>query len=335
MHNTFRYALLSSAIVLSVFGCSSGSDGDSPAPEAPQPVASERDIELHALLDTLKMTGDPRLSDVPSVDSPLAQLGMKLFFSKSLSGSFDTACASCHHPALGGGDDLSLPVGVAAVNVDVLGPGREHRGGIPLVGRNSPTTFNNALYQSQVFHDGRVSRVEGVGIVTPDSGSQETADPNAGDDLLAAQSRFPVVTDQEMRSPGFMAGASNEAVRAHLAARIGDFFSNEEFEVVAVPQIGPGKGDPDMGDLGRAQIAGEGFEYKFRNSSLLNIEVTGPYGHAGAYDSLEDIVLQYSDTGGLVVEYFEEGGWCQLAQFAETAPDGHQLNGISMDGEPL
>ncbi|MDJ0919320.1 MAG: cytochrome c peroxidase, partial [Woeseiaceae bacterium] len=57
------------------------------------------------------LTGDPTTGrDLPSINDPLAQLGKLLFFSKSLSGDFDTACASCHHPALGGGDGLALPV---------------------------------------------------------------------------------------------------------------------------------------------------------------------------------------------------------------------------------
>ncbi|QTH72207.1 cytochrome-c peroxidase [Pseudoalteromonas xiamenensis] len=66
---------------------------------------------------------------LPTIESPIAQLGMQLFFSKSLSGDMDTACASCHHPFLGGGDALPLSIGVAAIQPNLLGPGRLHDAG--------------------------------------------------------------------------------------------------------------------------------------------------------------------------------------------------------------
>src|SRR5690606_40245218 len=78
---------------------------------------------------SLRSPPPPRSPPCPSTtlfrsDDPLPRLGKLLFFSKSLSGDFDTACASCHHPALGGGDDLALPVGTGAIDPDVVGPGR-------------------------------------------------------------------------------------------------------------------------------------------------------------------------------------------------------------------
>ena len=120
--------------------------------------------------DELGLTGNPAGGkDIPDVSqSKLAQLGRELFFSKSLSLAFDLACASCHHPFLAGGDGLSLPVGVGALDPDLVGPGRRHDGnfyidpeadGGPNVERNSPTTFNSALYQHALFNDGRVLNV--------------------------------------------------------------------------------------------------------------------------------------------------------------------------------
>jgi len=43
-----------------------------------------------------------------------AQLDMKLFYTKSLGGDKDSACVTCHHPMLGGGDNLSLSIGSEA-----------------------------------------------------------------------------------------------------------------------------------------------------------------------------------------------------------------------------
>lgn len=60
--------------------------------------------------------------EIINISTPLAQLGKALFFSKALSGLNDTACATCHHPLLGGGDNVALPVGAEAVDPDIIGP---------------------------------------------------------------------------------------------------------------------------------------------------------------------------------------------------------------------
>ena len=52
-----------------------------------------------------------------SPNSPLARLGRELFFTKALSLPGDVACASCHHPRLGGADRLSLPVEIGRAHV--------------------------------------------------------------------------------------------------------------------------------------------------------------------------------------------------------------------------
>jgi cytochrome c peroxidase len=170
---------------------------------------------------------------IPSADSAIVQLGKKLFFTKSLAGDMDTACASCHHPNLGGGDDLPLSIGVAALEPDLLGPGRlhlangEHHDGGPTVPRNAPTTMNFVFYDKSIFHDGRIQNnnvqpnVGGTGdsIRTPEVMLNET-DPNAGSNLAAAQARFPVTSAEEMRGFTFEAGNTNNDVRIHLENRL-------------------------------------------------------------------------------------------------------------------
>ncbi len=94
-------------------------------------LRSELDITLGALTQRYGLTGDPvQGQTLPSIDSPLAQLGMKLFFSKALSGNLDVACATCHHPQLGGGDNLSLSIGVDVADPDVLGHKRLLQGNL-------------------------------------------------------------------------------------------------------------------------------------------------------------------------------------------------------------
>lgn len=187
------------------------------------------DNQLAEVISAQGLTGDPRLNrTLPAISDPEARLGMELFFSKALGGDQDAACVTCHHPALGGGDDLSLSIGVGSDNPDLLGPGRTHAGSeLPNVPRNAPTTFNIALWDSVLFLDGRVESVtkspgqNGAGgdIRTPDS-AYNTADPLAGLSLTMAQSRFPVTSLEEMRGFTFEAGNSNESVRTHLAERL-------------------------------------------------------------------------------------------------------------------
>ncbi|MGB0496677.1 MAG: cytochrome-c peroxidase, partial [Kangiellaceae bacterium] len=76
----------------------------------------------------------------------------------------------------------------------------------------------------------------------------------------------------------------------------GDFFTDEGFHVVAMPQIGRGKGNGLDGtdDFGRFRETGDEDDmYAFRTPSLINVSATGPWGHAGAYDSLEATVRHH------------------------------------------
>ncbi|MFK8018365.1 MAG: cytochrome-c peroxidase [Pseudomonadales bacterium] len=212
---------------------------DAPAvvPEPPvtpvdPPVANDpSDTALRAIIDDENLIGDASIGrTLPDISDPIAQLGRDLFFSKSLGGGFDSACVSCHHPSLGGADGLMLPVGVEALNADLLGPGREHVDGLPPVPRHSPTVFNVGLWDTSLFWDSRVEAIDPVAgqngsdsdIRTPDT-AFITSDANAGANLAAAQALFPVTSAEEMRTASFESGADNNTVRNHLAARIGDY----------------------------------------------------------------------------------------------------------------
>ena len=196
---------------------------------------TELDDDLSDIIEEQNLNDHPQ-RDLPSINSEMAQLGKKLFFTKSLGGDFDSACVTCHHPVLGGGDNLSLSVGVSSNDDDLLGLGRVHLNSSdeevgPTVPRNAPTVFNLGLWDSRLFHDSRVESlnvVEGANgsigdIRTPDSANITSADNNAGRNLAAAQARFPVTSQDEMRGFVFEAAGSRDDVRNHLAARIGNY----------------------------------------------------------------------------------------------------------------
>ena len=65
-----------------------------------------------------------------------------------------------------------------------------------------------------------------------------------------------------------------------------------------MPQIGPGKGDGYSGleDFGRFRVTGNTEDlFAFRTPSLRNVTVTGPWGHAGAYSDLREVVVHHLD----------------------------------------
>lgn len=244
-HSLPAKSLLCSVLILMLSGClpdknsqEAGTESDTgsvagqdnPAEQTPDnnTEATALDIELQNMISDMALNQHPQ-RDLPDISEPLPQLGKKLFFTKSLGGQFDAACVTCHHPALGGADELSLPVGTDAISEDLLGEGRVHATGLPIVPRNAPTVFNTGLWDRGLFHDSRVSSLNSVAgtngsngdISTPDSGNN--ADQNAGANLSTAQARFPVTSVEEMRGNVFEAGNDNSDVRDHLAARIGNY----------------------------------------------------------------------------------------------------------------
>jgi cytochrome c peroxidase len=80
----------------------------------------------------------------PRARTAQTELGRLLFWDPILSGSRDTACATCHHPDFAYADGRDLSRGTGAVG---LGPKRSDisKGQIPVVKRNSPTILNVAF----------------------------------------------------------------------------------------------------------------------------------------------------------------------------------------------
>ena len=78
----------------------------------------------------------------------------------------------------------------------------------------------------------------------------------------------------------------------------GTFQTDLEFHSIAMPQVGPGKGDGVFGyeDFGRERVTLDPADrYRFRTPTLRNVALTGPWGHTGAYDTLEGIVRHHLD----------------------------------------
>ncbi len=79
----------------------------------------------------------------------------------------------------------------------------------------------------------------------------------------------------------------------------GRFQTDHDFHAIAMPQIGPGKAarfESHARDTGRERVTGRADDaYKFRTPSLRNVVLTAPYGHAGAFATLEGVIRHHLD----------------------------------------
>ena len=74
---------------------------------------------------------------------------------------------------------------------------------------------------------------------------------------------------------------------------------DNQFHNVAVAQFGPGKGDWAERPRRLRADASTGLatdRYPFRTTPLRNVELTGPYGHDGAFAQLHDFIAHYSES---------------------------------------
>ncbi|MBB5722349.1 cytochrome c peroxidase [Loktanella ponticola] len=132
-----------------------------------------------------------------SVNLGEARLGQLLFYDPILSGNKTVACATCHHPAFGTADGVSLSIGDGGIG---LGPDRiVDPDNIPeqRIPRNAPALFNLGAHEFTVmFHDGRLEADASRpgGIRTPMDADMVTGFAS----VLSAQTMFPVLSRDEM-----------------------------------------------------------------------------------------------------------------------------------------
>ena len=89
----------------------------------------------------------------------------------------------------------------------------------------------------------------------------------------------------------------------------GKFQTDHGFHAIGMPQIGPGKAaDHSYADYGRFDVTGDPADmFKFRTPSLRNVTLSAPYGHAGAFADLEDVIRHHLDPFTSLAEYKLEG----------------------------
>ncbi|NPD19832.1 cytochrome-c peroxidase [Alterinioella nitratireducens] len=172
--------------------------------------------------------------DWMTTDPARVELGQLLFYDPILSGNREVSCATCHNPAQGTSDGLSLGLGDGGIG---LGPERRaDPANLPeqRIPRNAPALFNlGAAEFSVMFHDGRLEAdpTRPGGIRTPlgeDMVSGFTS-------VLAAQAMFPVLSGDEMAGH-YSENEIAQAVRMGFLSQPGGAWERIAARVAAIPE---------------------------------------------------------------------------------------------------
>ena len=128
----------------------------------------------------------------------------------------------------------------------------------------------------------------------------------------------------------------------------GKFQTDHDFHSIAMPQIGPGKNhgrdqsywrstgqSAFLEDFGRGRVTYRPEDaFKFRTPSLRNVELTAPYGHAGSYRTLEEVVMHHVDPVQSLMEYDLPNGLLQpLNRVVELRASGPRLDHYEMSND--
>jgi cytochrome c peroxidase len=292
-----------------------------PMPGGKPPTPGARSQEPRADFDEAEWKAKyrrPKLVPFPDENKYTKErelLGRTLFFDPRLSSSNQIACASCHNPALAWGDGLPRAIGH---NKKVLG-------------RRSPTILNLA-WGELYFWDGRAASLEeqALGpIASPvemnlpldemvrklegipgyrdlfyaaypgdEIGEETVAKGIATFVRTVVSERAPfdrwiagddtAISEQAKR--GFkLFNTKGRCMQCHNTWR----FTDDSFHDIGVKGIAE--------DKGRGVILEEieAMQYAFKTPTLRNVDRRSPYMHDGSVETLEDVINQYSNGGGV------------------------------------
>ncbi|WP_253913104.1 cytochrome-c peroxidase [Pseudoruegeria sp. HB172150] len=241
-------------------------------------------------------------SDYGTLDDAEVQLGQFLFYDRILSGNRNIACSTCHHPRFGTSDAVSLGIGEGGVG---LGPDRRLDPENPpeeRIPRNATGLWNLGASEFTVmFHDGRIeadpSRASGIRTPLED-------DMTMGfDNVLAAQTMFPVLSQDEMAGHYGENDVSKLARQGRitgeggawdaLADRVAAIPQYRDLFEAAYPEIAAGR-EIAFTDLSNAIAAFISFEWR-SDDSAFDAHLRGEVPLDGA--ALRGMELFYGEIG--------------------------------------
>ena len=174
------------------------------------------------------------------------KLGQALFYDPLLSGNRDVSCSTCHLIDYGLGDGLSLSIGVGG---EGKGADRVSVAGRELHPRNSMDLWNRDHNDvSSMFWDGRISVADRSSSVKFRSQLGDKL-PSGLENLMAAQSIFPLITPDEMTGyPGDISASSglpfhdqkpNELAEAYRETGVPILHSEAIFDAIMARLLEP------------------------------------------------------------------------------------------------
>ena len=296
----------------------------------PEPISLEDNQQFGSLPESVVAPANN-----PITEAKMA-LGKALFWDPILSGNKEIACATCHHPNNGYGDNREVSMGV---NGTGLG---ENRSGGMKVTRNSPTIINSAfnginadgIYDpssAPMFWDNRMKSLEEQA-----SGPIHSAEEMLGTDLdkttimdtiISRLNNIPayqqlfeeafydsVITADRI----FKAIATFERSIIATESNFDRYMRGEESAMNTL-QIrgmfsfieagcanchnGPMLSDFELHNIGTTSNPNIGLtdlgggESTFRTPTLRNLSLTAPYMHNGVFETLDEVMDFYDDLG--------------------------------------
>jgi len=146
-------------------------------------------------------------------------------------------------------------------------------------------------YSGEITSSGNITYVHAANAIAAFEASVWRADNSPFDKFLRGD-KHALTSKQSSGMRLFYGKAS--CVSCHSGVLQTDL----SFHNIAMPQIGPGKGDGADGrdDFGRQRVTNNNADkFTFRTPSLRDVELTGPYGHDGAYPTLEAVIRHHLD----------------------------------------
>jgi cytochrome c peroxidase len=272
---------------------------------------------------------------IDPIDNPTTpdkvDLGKKLFWDPVLSGNFDVACATCHHPDKGWGDNLNRSIGVGGIGLG------ENRIGSIAVKRNAHTIINSAFNGIDVngnynpsntvmFWDNRVVSLEEQSLVPIKSMEEMRGNIYSEEDAITIVSQrlidipeYVVLFNNAFGDNTIIDGDKiSKAIAAYERtliannSRFDQYYSGDnnalsDIELQGLSAFiamnctachgGPMFSDYELHDLGTPNdgVNDNGVNGQFRTPTLRNLSLTGPYFHNGTFTTLEEAVNFYDD----------------------------------------
>lgn len=241
-------------------------------------------------------------------NAPMVELGKQLYFDPRLSKSGFISCNSCHNLSMGGSDNLPTSIG-----------DRWQQGGI-----NAPTVLNSSMNIAQ-FWDGRARNLQeqaGGPIANPGEmafshklavdviasipgytaefqsvfGTPEVSMPGITraiaafeETLVTPNARFDrwLGGDRGAITPQELAGYNTFKNSGCIACHNGEAVGGGSFQKMGI--VNPY--ETANRAIGRAAVTGNDADrLAFKVPTLRNVELTYPYFHDGAIDTLPDAV---------------------------------------------